>query len=155
MHRLSSCRVPRLSCSAICGIFPDQGQNQYLLHHNVDSISGTPESLEIPVLSFTSCVTLSKLPHILVPRFQNVITNIYFIGFLSGLCECGWQMGIVTINNYHHHQSCLLVFLLRLPSLRVCLFSIAYWQNTSPGSSKVKSESVSCSVMSDCVTSGL
>ena len=88
--------------------------------------SGLPGSLETPVLLFASCVTLRKLPHILVPWFQNIITNIYFIGFLSGLCECGWQMGVVTINNYHHHQSCLLIFLLRLPSLRVCLFSIAY-----------------------------
>ena len=118
--------------------------------------SGPPGSLNIPVLLFTSCVTLGKLPHILLPWFQNIINSIYFLGFLSGLCECGWQMGIVAVNHYHHHrQSCLLIFLLRLPSLSVCLFSIAYWQNTSPGSSKVKSESASCSVMSDSVTPGL
>ena len=36
-HRLSSCGTRGLSCSAACGIFPDQGSNPCPLHWQVDS----------------------------------------------------------------------------------------------------------------------
>ena len=47
-HRLGCCGKG-LSCSAACGIFPDQGSNPCLLHCQVDSLSlshqGSPEKL--------------------------------------------------------------------------------------------------------------
>ena len=35
-HKLSSCGVLRVSCSAACGIFPDQGSNLCPLHWQAD-----------------------------------------------------------------------------------------------------------------------
>ena len=50
-HRLSSFVAPGLSCSAACGIFPDQGLNLCLLHWQADSFplshQGSPEQWDL------------------------------------------------------------------------------------------------------------
>ena len=47
-HRLSSV-VHRLSCSAACGIFPDQGSNPCPLHWQVDSTTEPPGKSLSPI----------------------------------------------------------------------------------------------------------
>ena len=48
----------RLSCSAACGIFPDQGWNTCLLHWQADSLpldhQGSPSLLFLHILALTS-----------------------------------------------------------------------------------------------------
>ena len=55
-HRLRICGKG-LSCSAACGIFPDQGLNLCLLHWQVDSLSlnhqGSPEKLNFKKVRIT------------------------------------------------------------------------------------------------------
>ena len=54
-HRLNSCGVHRLSCSAACGIFPDQGSHLCPLHWQADSLPpetpGKPEIFENQIKS--------------------------------------------------------------------------------------------------------
>ena len=71
MHRLSSCGSRGPSCSAACGIFPDQGLNPCPLHWQADSQPLRHQGSPLPVsslimsshfLSLTSYLPLSVSP---------------------------------------------------------------------------------------------
>ena len=48
----------RLSCSAACGIFPDQGSNPCLLHWQMDSLPLSHQGSPWPFLTKTPCLCL-------------------------------------------------------------------------------------------------
>ena len=64
-HRLSSCGVPRLSCSAARGIFLDQGWNPCLLNWHMDSLplshQGIPAHFLVVVVFFKSLLLSGPL----------------------------------------------------------------------------------------------
>ena len=63
-RRLSSCGS-RPSCSAACGIFPDQGSNPCLLHWQTDSQPLRHQESPIPLFLILPCgFTLDSAPYL-------------------------------------------------------------------------------------------
>ena len=69
-----------LSCSAVCGVFPDQGLNSCLLHWQVDSLplSHQVSPGEIVVISLSTNEETDESERLMSERYQNWDSNSAF-----------------------------------------------------------------------------
>ena len=82
--------VHRLSHSATCGIFPDQGSNPCPLHWQVDSLplshQGSPRGIDLNQLFLLSCVVGIFLPNSAFIRKDYFVS--YYCSYTSFLLIC-------------------------------------------------------------------